>query len=77
MSSNFAYYLFFQLALSKRAEILECECDMPFVHQFLCKLPSYIDDSNVERIIKETRELFERHPPESLKYDARKYLKER
>lgn len=56
---------------------MEQECDMPMVHRYLCRLPSYVNYDDVEDIIKEAHDLFIKHPPDTLKYEVRKYIRER
>jgi len=69
-------YVAVELALLHREEILRIECEMPMVHQCLCRLPANMCNENIESIIRDSFELYKKYPPESLKYDIRKYLKE-
>lgn len=52
-----------QIILSRRAEVLELECEMSAVHGLLSTLPR---DLKYEEIIAQALRLFEKHPPKSL-----------
>lgn len=47
-------------------QVLSVDCDMPSLHQFLTRLPSEIDCSTWEEIIRRSLNLFDRHRPETL-----------
>ena len=64
------------LVQTHRDKVLEQECDMPFVHHCLQRLPMYIDEDDVEVLISGAYELYNNYPPESLKSEVRKYIKE-
>lgn len=64
------------LVHNNREKVLEQECEMPFVHLCLQRLPTYIDESDIEDLISETYELYQEHPPDSLQSDDRKVIKE-
>lgn len=50
---------------------------MAMVHHFLSKLPSYLGIEDVDVIIKQANDLYHKHPPNTLRSEVRKYLKER
>jgi len=50
---------------------------MAMVYQMLSRLPSYIDIDVVDDVIKQAHELYNQHPPTSLRTEVRSYLKER
>ena len=50
---------------------------MPMVHRCLCRLPAYLGIDNIDYVIKESYDLYQQHPPTSLRTEVRKYLKER
>lgn len=56
---------------------MQQECDMAMVHQCLCRLPHYLDIEDVDSVIKSANELYQSHPPNTLRSEVRKYLKER
>ena len=62
-----------------REKVLEQECELPFVHGCLQRLPTYIDEDDIEPLIARAHELYQQHPPESMKAVAREsytFLKE-
>ena len=60
-----------------RDKVLEQECEMPFVHTCLQRLPTYIDEDDIEPLIATTYELYKEHPPETVRADARdSFIKE-
>ncbi|XP_068093958.1 TBC1 domain family member 20-like isoform X1 [Hyperolius riggenbachi] len=56
-----------QMVLMREEEILNCECDMPFVHQLLSKIPSNFP---YETLISRTHSLFQKHPPADVERQA-------
>lgn len=69
-------YLAVVLVKSHKPIIMQQECDMAMVHRYLCRLPAYIDIDSVDDLIKKSYDLFQEHPPTSLKTEVRKYLRE-
>lgn len=49
--------------LTRRAEVLEVECELSAVHGLLSKLPP---DLKYEQMIMLASQLFEKHPPSTL-----------
>jgi hypothetical protein len=61
----FSVYMFAQIVLQRSEELFEVPSDEPeMLHSILSKLPRPLA---LETLIENTVELFERHPPESLK----------
>ncbi|KAM3928132.1 TBC1 domain family member 20-like [Leptodactylus fuscus] len=52
-----------QMVLMRESEVLQCDCDMPSVHQLLTKIPL---DFPYETLISRTRSLLQGHPPSEL-----------
>ncbi|KAI9824415.1 MAG: hypothetical protein M1832_001950 [Thelocarpon impressellum] len=63
--ATFSVYLFAQVVLQRKEELLEIPPDEPeMLHSVLCKLPKPL---NLEGLISKTIALIKDHPPESLK----------
>jgi hypothetical protein len=61
----FSVYMFAQIVLQRSAELFETPADEPeMLHSILSKLPQPLD---LESIISKTVQLFNDHPPESLR----------
>lgn len=61
----FSVYMFAQIVLQRSDELFETPADEPeMLHSILSKLPKPLD---IERLIANTVDLFEKHPPERLK----------
>lgn len=69
-------YLAVVLVKSHREKVLAQECEMPFVHHCLQRLPTYIDEDDLEVLITNAYDLYQTHPPDSLKSEVRKYIRE-
>jgi len=60
----FSVYMFAQIVLQRSNELFETPADEPeMLHSILSKLPKPLD---IERLIANTVDLFEKHPPERL-----------
>lgn len=60
----FSVYMFAQIVLNRSEELFDVPADEPeMLHSILSKLPKPLD---LETLISNTVQLFERHPPESL-----------
>jgi len=61
----FSVYMFAQIVLNRSEELFDVPADEPeMLHSILSKLPKPLD---LETLISNTVQLFERHPPESLR----------
>jgi TBC1 domain family member 20 len=61
----FSLYLFASIVLQRSDELFETPADEPeMLHSILSKLPKPLD---LERLIQNARQLFEKHPPETLR----------
>jgi hypothetical protein len=61
----FSVYMFAQIVLQRSDELFETPADEPeMLHSILSKLPKPLD---IERLIANTVDLFEKHPPERLR----------
>jgi hypothetical protein len=61
----FSVYFFAQIVLERADELFDMPADEPeMLHSILSKLPKPLD---IEKLIAKTIELFEQHPPETLK----------
>ncbi|OBT45645.1 hypothetical protein VE00_03577 [Pseudogymnoascus sp. WSF 3629] len=62
--SIFSVYMFAQIVLNRSEELFDTPADEPeMLHSILSKLPKPL---NLERLISDTTNLLEQHPPESL-----------
>lgn len=62
--SIFSVYMFAQIVLNRSEELFDTPADEPeMLHSILSKLPKPL---NIERLISDTTNLLEQHPPESL-----------
>ncbi|KAG9472897.1 hypothetical protein GDO78_016078 [Eleutherodactylus coqui] len=52
-----------QMVLMRESEVLQVDCDMPSVHQFLSMIPT---DFPYETLISRTHTLFQKYPPSEL-----------
>ena len=57
-----------QIVLHREKEVMQCECEMPFVHGLLSRIP---DDLPFELLITQTGDLFIQYPPNVLEDEAR------
>lgn len=69
-------YLAVVLVQTHREKIFEQECEMPFVHHCLQRLPTYVDEDDIEMLVSGAYDLYQNHPPDSLKSEVKKYIKE-
>lgn len=69
-------YVAVALVLTHKNQVLERECDMAMVHHCLCRLPTYIGVDEIESLISKSYELYQAYPPETLKAEVRKYIRE-
>ena len=60
----------FQIVLHRKKEVLDCECEMPFVHSLLSKMP---DDLPFEQLISHAGDLFVQYPPKALAKEAEEH----
>jgi TBC1 domain family member 20 len=61
----FSVYLFAQIVLQRADELFDTPADEPeMLHSILSKLPKHLD---IETLIAKSIELFDQHPPETLK----------
>ena len=61
----FSLYLFASIVLQRSDELFETPTDEPeMLHSILSKLPKPLD---LERLIENARQLFQKHPPETLR----------
>lgn len=49
-----------QMVLMREEEILQCDCDMPSIHQLLSNIPPHFP---YETLISRTHAFFQKHPP--------------
>jgi len=65
---RFSCTMFIQIVLYREDAVLSCECEMPFVHSLLSRIP---DDLPFELLITRTGDLFIQYPPHALEAEAR------
>ncbi|KAJ8041605.1 TBC1 domain family member 20 [Holothuria leucospilota] len=66
-------YLAAAIVLYREEEVLNCECDMPFVHSLLSKIPQNLP---LEKLIVDAGDLFVQYQPSQLAKEARLYYKQ-
>ncbi|XP_071823507.1 TBC1 domain family member 20-like [Apostichopus japonicus] len=66
-------YLAAAIVLYREEDIMQCECDMPFVHSLLSKIPQNLP---LEKLIVDAGDLFVQYQPSQLAKEARLYYKE-
>lgn len=54
--------------LYREKDVLKCECEMPYVHALLSRIP---DDVPFELLISQTGDLFIQYPPNVLEDEAK------
>jgi len=69
-------YVSVVLVRNHKTQVLQQECDMAMVHHCLCRLPAYLNIDDIDDVIKQAHDLYQQHPPTSLRSEVRIYLKE-
>ena len=63
-----------QIVLYRKDEVLACECDMPFIHSLLSKIPN---DLPFEQLASHAGDLFCQFPPKDIAEEAEKLYNDR
>lgn len=68
------HFFYLQIILTRRAEVLEVDCELSAVHGLLSKLPPHIE---YEQMVAMALQLFKKHPPHSLARKGNPKLRQR
>ena len=60
--------LFLQIVLYREKEVLAEECDMPYIHSLLSKIP---EDLPMEQLVTKAGDLFVQYPPSVMAKEAK------
>ncbi|CAD5110873.1 DgyrCDS238 [Dimorphilus gyrociliatus] len=69
-----AVYMGAAVVLDRKNEVMDCQCEMPFVHSLLSNIPPEIP---LEKLVSQAGLLYIRFPPETVELEARILLENR